>query len=115
MDKKIIGLFLVLILAVAGLVLFESNPQNSGQPASAPVPAVSQPGNLNNKTPQPNPVPLAGQAAQNASGFLPPLDRAGERVTKKPFGIFITPRGLLGKVIAKKIRDRLWRSGGANL
>lgn len=30
--------------------------------------------------------------AQNSSGFLPPLDRATERVTKKLFGIYITPQ-----------------------
>jgi len=29
---------------------------------------------------------------QNPYGFQSPLDRAGERVTKKPFGIFITPQ-----------------------
>lgn len=35
------------------------------------------------------------QSIQKNSGsnvFQPPLDRAGERVTKKPFGIFITPQ-----------------------
>jgi hypothetical protein len=32
---------------------------------------------------------------QSASGFLPPLDRASERMTKKPFGIFITPQNSL--------------------
>lgn len=29
---------------------------------------------------------------QNISGFVQPLERASERVTKKPFGIFITPQ-----------------------
>lgn len=29
---------------------------------------------------------------QTDSGFQSPLDRTGERVTKKPFGIFITPK-----------------------
>lgn len=31
-------------------------------------------------------------APQSPDGFEPPLDRASERVTKKPFGIYITPQ-----------------------
>lgn len=37
----------------------------------------------------------SGQSTQNKNtpdGFQPPLSRAAERVTKKPFGIFITPQ-----------------------
>ena len=33
----------------------------------------------------------ANQSTQSISGFEPPLDRIKERVTKKPFGIYITP------------------------
>jgi hypothetical protein len=42
------------------------------------------------------PAPLENQvmpsSGQNSSEFQPPLNRATERVTKKPFGIFITPQ-----------------------
>ncbi|MFA5107287.1 MAG: peptidoglycan DD-metalloendopeptidase family protein [Patescibacteria group bacterium] len=35
---------------------------------------------------------LPAQTNSAADTFLPPLTRSGERVTKKPFGIFITPQ-----------------------
>ena len=44
-----------------------------------------------------NPAPAAENVAPNVSSsapkntFAPPLDRASERITKKPFGIYITP------------------------
>ena len=34
---------------------------------------------------------VSAQNIQTANGFEPPLDKAKERVTKKPFGIYITP------------------------
>jgi murein DD-endopeptidase MepM/ murein hydrolase activator NlpD len=36
-----------------------------------------------------NPLPK-GNSITNTNNFQPPLDRATERITKKPFGIFIT-------------------------
>jgi hypothetical protein len=45
--------------------------------------------------PQNSSVPIQETPANNTSitpDFRPSLDRAGERVTKKPFGIFITPQ-----------------------
>jgi hypothetical protein len=35
--------------------------------------------------------PAASSNASSASGFVPPLPNASTRVTKKPFGIYITP------------------------
>lgn len=81
-------LFLViLIIAVAGLILIWNRPRNSNQPASVAVPKISQSENAVN-----NSAPPSSATQSSVSGFLPPLSRAGGRVTKKPFGIFITPQ-----------------------
>jgi murein DD-endopeptidase MepM/ murein hydrolase activator NlpD len=34
---------------------------------------------------------VASSSTQNVSDVMPPLDRASERITKKPFGIFVSP------------------------
>jgi len=62
-----------------------TNPQNSSTPsANAPDKALPNTQNSSDNQNTSN--------GQNISGFQPPLDRAAERVTKKPFGIFITPQ-----------------------
>ena len=43
-------------------------------------------------TSAPNVLAPSIPAQNNSSGFVAPLERVGERVTKKPFGIFITPK-----------------------
>ncbi len=90
MKKIYIGLFLT-IVAIA--ILFAFKDFFLAKKASTPTP--DQPTNQNNaasdssSTAQNSP---SAQNVQNPSGFRLPLDRAGERVTKKPFGIFITPQ-----------------------
>lgn len=78
-------MFLIFLIALGVLILFKSNQRNSSRPASAP--AASQSEIANSSNPHPNPAP-----APSVSGFQSPLYRAGERVTKKPFGIFIAPQ-----------------------
>jgi len=61
------------ILAGVGIWFFLNRPTRTSSPT--PVPEISS-------VPSPTTKPAE---------LLTPLDRAGERVTKKPFGIFITP------------------------
>jgi hypothetical protein len=96
---KPIYIILLILAIVAGVYFAVKNRQKS---LVAPVPAVVQ-NNQPNETPVPPamnaPAPNqnmpSGSSANNQNsvvGFQPPLDRAGERVTKKPFGIYITPQ-----------------------
>lgn len=85
---------IILILLVAGVVVFFV----SRKMAPAPVPndnvqniQVSVTENI--QAPDAYVPTISVQNIQNNnSGFVAPLDRAGERVAKKPFGIFITPQ-----------------------
>jgi len=92
-NIKFIYKILVIIIIGTGVFLFGkyynknySNTVKLGQPeivtVDAPIPAVEKPnGSVN-------------QDINTAVGnnFQPPLDRAKERMSKKPFGIFITPQ-----------------------
>jgi len=71
-NKLLIIIFLCILLIVAGLIIFskKNNPQNTNQPQN-------QVSNSTNN----NSVPL----------LLSPISSALERVTKKPFGIKISP------------------------
>lgn len=59
---------------------------SSENPDSTAVPAPAAPATENNAVTNPAPATSAVTGP-----FIPPLDRAKERVTKKPFGIYITP------------------------
>ena len=88
--KKIYIAVILAIAAVAAFFLLRSQPKKQN-PA---VPNVSQPEvAVNNSGNQSQSQLNQGQTkTANPSGFQPPLLRSGERVTKKPFGIFITPQ-----------------------
>jgi len=81
-NRKTILIILILtVVAVAILYLLKNSSQKQ-------TPTTS-PSSQNNQ--QTTTTPPAGQ--QNTAitaDFQPPLNRAGERVTKKPFGIYIT-------------------------
>jgi len=87
MDKKII--IFAGIIATAALVIVYNvyHIVGKNEPITQPV--------LNNIAmpieKQTTPVPESG-VSQSESAFVPPLEKAGERVIKKPFGIFITPQ-----------------------
>jgi len=94
MTKKpplILGILAIIILAVF-FVSFRGKksavPENiiSSQKFSKPTESAA-----------PDPVPdikntNSAEVAKNSNGFLPPLEKVAERVTKKKFGDFITPQ-----------------------
>lgn len=96
MKKIIITLILIsagAIFVLARNYLRKNNPSVPAKNISTAVPADDNQ-NLSQVAP---PAPALSDnknisPAQNSSGFMPPLDRATERVTKKPFGIYITPK-----------------------
>lgn len=81
-NPIIIIISLVIILLAAAIFIYGPkfiNLHNAGQPNQ---PTVNLP---QNTTPETSPV------SNNPSLFTPPISKATERVTKKPFGIKITP------------------------
>lgn len=87
--KKILAILILLgIFAGATFFLEKKKRSKNSKPATIPnietnIPASPQNGNSVQTSPAP---------AQNSNLFQPPLDRAAQRITKKPFGIFITPQ-----------------------
>lgn len=73
--KTIFIIVSLTVVAVLAFFLLKNFPQkqNSNNPPPANQPPITQPEN------------------KITDNFQPPLSKAGERVTKKPFGIFITP------------------------
>lgn len=98
MNKKILIILFILAAAVFFMAVFrfQKSKKNGANLASSPK------NNIQNTQ---NATPSGGNTSQSAginnppanqnipkNALAPPLDRAGERVTKKPFGIFITPQ-----------------------
>ncbi|HLM84210.1 MAG TPA: M23 family metallopeptidase [Candidatus Bathyarchaeia archaeon] len=98
MKKILIALIIIFFIAGAVFLWSKDNLKKSNLPIlvdSGPnIPAASLNPKASENPPAAPPAPSDQKAAanQNSSGFQPPLDRADERVTKKPFGIFITPQ-----------------------
>jgi hypothetical protein len=97
--KKII--FAAIFIIIAGIVflLAKNILQKNNSPASVNNISIGPPTAVNNQvTPQNAPtanVPAENKntsTVQSLNGFQPPLERPAERVTKKPFGIYITPK-----------------------
>jgi hypothetical protein len=100
--KKIIILLVIILLAITAVLFsIEKTRKNSSPPLipstptgsanqKSPISAIAPPID-NQSANQPSATSTSPQS-QNNSGFQPPLDRAKERVTKKPFGIYITPQ-----------------------
>jgi len=96
--KKLIITLIFIILAGAIFFLAKNNFRKNNPPVPKKNISTAIPAN-DNQTPSRVAVPAPVSSdktnitpAQNSSGFLSPLDRAAERVTKKPFGIYITPK-----------------------
>jgi len=96
-NKNILFITIFVALIVAVYFLSRKNkPANDQTISQAPVnqgtentPAVANnSGDVQNSA---NNI-MPDNSSKPVNGFLPPLDRAAERVTKKPFGIFITPQ-----------------------
>jgi murein DD-endopeptidase MepM/ murein hydrolase activator NlpD len=83
MKKLYIILIIILILVLAAFLVFKQNQS----PAIINQAVSNYLDNLNNQSMERNRLTIL-----NDSIFQFPLDRAGERVTEKPFGIYITPQ-----------------------
>ena len=97
--KKIVIAAIFIILAGGVFLLVKNILQKNNSSISVNNVSTSTPAAIESQTPsQDTPVaapPTGSQnvsAVQSSNGFQPPLDRAAERVTKKPFGIYITPK-----------------------
>lgn len=95
--KRIVIIFIIL-LGVVLLIFFTQiyiSPKQSSRPSQNTAPNSDLPSQPSDSTPPQTQTTPPNQTApgQNNNGeFQPPLDRAAQRVTKKPFGIFITPQ-----------------------
>lgn len=86
MLKKVIIPTFALILIIVGAYLFLKNPAPENGPANVVQTSDNAPVNA-------SVISNTNQSSKVAvSGFVPPLTRPNERVTKKPFGIYITPQ-----------------------
>lgn len=96
MRKIYYILIVVLITAFAVFFVLKNQPKKPAPVISNSTPNETLPSNSNNQTQMP--TDQSNQTNQNqfsspsSTDFQPPLARAGERITKKPFGIFITPQ-----------------------
>ena len=79
MKKTYLFLFLIIIAAIVFFIVKKTPTVNNINPT---LPANQ----IETQNVQ------ATSANQSADNFQPPLSRAAERVTKKPFGIYITPK-----------------------
>ena len=90
MKKIFIALILIIIIAGGIFVLTKKNfgktIPRSKTTSFSNYPCREYPKSNPSSTNEPI------SSVQISNGFQPPLDRASERVTKKPFGIYITPK-----------------------
>ncbi|HWQ60448.1 MAG TPA: M23 family metallopeptidase [Candidatus Fimivivens sp.] len=84
--------FLAIVLSiVAALLLLFGNPFELMMPSPfSVVPDVIKEKPANEEASKPDSVTSAMPGFVNGAGFMAPLSRAAERVTKKPFGVHIT-------------------------
>lgn len=80
---KRIAIIAVFFILVAAIVMYFKN-KNSNILVGNPAPAVPGAPIIQEK--------ISGPGENKNQDFLPPLDRAKERVTKKYFGLFVTPQ-----------------------
>jgi hypothetical protein len=96
--KKIIIALIFIIIAGAIFVLARNNFRKNNTVVPAKNISTNIPTAENQDPPQNMPAATAPAdnqniaLTQNLNGFQAPLGRATERVTKKPFGIYITPK-----------------------
>lgn len=95
MTKKLIIIILIAIVVAALGLWFWLRGNNTAGPVNSP--AVLTPADTAVAVTSPTATititatPTPAATPSNPTGFVAPLGRAGERVTKKPFGIYITP------------------------
>ncbi len=90
--KKFIFIIIIAIILLGAAIFYKefSYKQNNPSPSGGNNSSQST---SSQKTPVSNPSSAQNKNAQNNSnGFVPPLPDAAARVTKKPFGIYVTPQ-----------------------
>ena len=92
MKKIIVAGALMLILLFLMWLGFSRNKKS----ATVPLPAVSQNSQADqgksSSVPTAPDAPATPEPTNTSSGFVPPLARAADRITKKKFGMYITPQ-----------------------
>ncbi|MDR3559489.1 MAG: peptidoglycan DD-metalloendopeptidase family protein [Candidatus Pacebacteria bacterium] len=91
MNKRVLAAVAIVFI---GIVVYFIQTKKYSSPTETAAPKNTASVSQNYSSPAANNIPLAPTAASNASsasGFMPPLPDAKTRVTKKPFGIYITP------------------------
>lgn len=97
MKKNIIIIVVIFFVGVIFLMARKSAQESNPQVPSVTAPVNILPVENKNISQSAPPAPASSgnqnaPASQNTNGFQSPLDRAAERVTKKPFDIYITPK-----------------------
>lgn len=92
MKRLLLLLILSLVVLSALFFLWRAKLENKNTNVTPPENNISNGQNLNNPAGAVNAAVenSNNSNAQNTSGFVPPLEKAGERVTEKPFGVYIT-------------------------
>lgn len=99
-TKRNVIILVIILAALAGLYLYRHKNSSTTSSATPPTSEVAQQTNSPTETPAlPSPTnqPEAAKAAPSnqpaiTAQLVAPLDRAKERVSKKPFGIYISPK-----------------------
>lgn len=105
MKRIYLLFFLVIIIAAIILIfyIFPQKPKSSLPQNNLPAASTSEPGQKSDspsvsgtepglRQTQPKNENVGDTDKRSAGIFQPPLERAGERVTKKKFGMYITPQ-----------------------
>lgn len=83
MEKKVLIVFLLAVILMVAFLVSKKSSSNDN-PSIIHSPLTDNPSNT---SVQNNP-----SSKDDLGGFVSPLSRSGERVTKKPFGIYVTPQ-----------------------
>ena len=90
-KKYVVSLILLVVVAFLVWLFFRNNLQDKTTPAATNSSQDNRSNPVDNKTTVDNPVPLE-DSSLNKFGFIDPLSRAAERITKKTLGQYITPQ-----------------------
>lgn len=88
--KKPIFIIIIAILTIAAFFLVRSRLITRNMPAAQKK--ADTPGEMNSPSPAPADKIQSATIQNNQTGLVSPIGQAGERITKKPFSIFITPQ-----------------------
>jgi type IV secretory pathway VirB10-like protein len=93
MSKGVKVLLLIIAAVIAAALIFYYSGFFKNAPPPAQTPNISQNTSPATSTePSANQNPSTPAPTSSATLFVPPIDNWQSRVTKKPFGIYITPQ-----------------------